>query len=74
MMDALRKGCPIMAAVNISGFEVDGEFKSFLPPIIPEGTFKLILRVHDRNNRTIANIHTIADVKTLGLSDYIKLG
>lgn len=74
MMEALQKGCPIMAPVNISGFEADTTFKSYLPPIIPEGFFKLSLRIHDSKNKTFIYIAVISEVKTLGVSDFIKLG
>lgn len=74
MMDALKKGCPIMETFNISDFEPDKEYKSFLPPILPEGTFKFSFHVHDANNRTYAYSDVIFEIKPVGLSDFIKLG
>lgn len=74
MIVALQNGCPIMTTLNMSGFEADKEFKSFLPPIMPEGTFKVSLHVHNSNNRTFAYVAVMVEVKTLGVSDFIKLG
>lgn len=60
--------------VNISGFEADGKFKTYLPPILPEGTMKLSLHIHTHDNKTVADIAILTEVKTLGISDRIKLG
>lgn len=59
--------------VIIKELDCDRDFKEYIPPIVPKGTYKVILHFHN-NNKTLVDVEVIAEVHHIGLSDFITMG
>uniref|UniRef100_A0A336MJV0 CSON002151 protein n=1 Tax=Culicoides sonorensis TaxID=179676 RepID=A0A336MJV0_CULSO len=73
LLNQIRGGCPI-TVINITDYEPNERMRPLLPPVIPNGHFKVVIRVHDPSNHTYYVIEINAELKTLGVSDFIKMG
>uniref|UniRef100_A0A336MMW9 CSON002149 protein n=1 Tax=Culicoides sonorensis TaxID=179676 RepID=A0A336MMW9_CULSO len=73
-VNQVRKGCPIKGPIVADGFDPNA-VKDYLPPIVPEGIFKIVLRAYEpRTNHTMMDGHMYVELKSHGISDRIKIG
>lgn len=63
----------LQSRINITELDADRDFKPYIPPIVPKGTYKVSLHFYNIN-KTLIDIEAIADVRQIGLSDFISLG
>lgn len=74
LTNEMRTGCPFKGPFNLTGWEFDKEAVTMLPPIMPEGDFLLIHRLHTAANHTILNSKFFFDIRPVGTAELIKLG
>lgn len=66
-LPALKNGCPINGVNNWWNYDINDHISEFLPPIIPEGDFRLVQRVFDSKNHTFIALKYAVFVRSTGV-------
>lgn len=66
-LPALKKGCPINGPNNWLDWDINEHISEILPPIVPEGDFRLVMRVFDNKNHTFILLKYAVAVKGTGV-------
>lgn len=63
----LKNGCPLNGENNWLDWELNEHIADLFPPIVPEGDFRLLMRIFDAKNNTFIQIKYAIAVKGTGV-------